>query len=142
MEVVNYAVYLLNQYPTKSLEDITPHEAWSGRWFSVSHLKIFESIIYTHILDQRRMKLEDKSEKFIFVSCDAWSKAYKLFDPKTKRIHVSRDMEFYEDGMWSWQLNKELFHEEKEEREGIKGEFYIFFTIFIFIFKSITSFGW
>nr|XP_010943412.1 uncharacterized protein LOC105061152 [Elaeis guineensis] len=67
--------------------------------------------------DQRRMKLEDKSKKFIFIRYDARSKTYKLFNPKTKKIHISRDVEFHEDGMWSWQSNKELFYEEKEEEE-------------------------
>ena len=63
------------------------------------------------------MKLEDKSKKFIFIGYDTRSKAYKLFDPKTKNIHISRDVEFHEDGMWSWQSNKEIFYEEKEEEE-------------------------
>ena len=78
---------------------------------------VFESITYAHTLDQRRMKLEDKSKKFIFIGYDARSKAYKLFDPKTKKIHISRDVEFHKNGMWSWQSNKELFYEEKKEEE-------------------------
>jgi hypothetical protein len=40
-EVVDYAIYLLNRCPTKSLNDITLQEAWSRRKPNVSHLKVF-----------------------------------------------------------------------------------------------------
>jgi hypothetical protein len=51
----------------------------------VSHLKVFDSVAYVHILDQKRVKLDDKSLKLIFVGYDESSKAYKLFDPTNKK---------------------------------------------------------
>lgn len=41
----------------------------------------------------------------------AESKAYRLYDPKTKKIVVCRDVLFDEEGKWDWKLGKE----EKEE---------------------------
>jgi hypothetical protein len=61
---------LSNRCPAKSLNDMTPQEAWSGRKSCVSHLKVFGSIGYVHVDDQVRTKLDDKSKKIIFVGYD------------------------------------------------------------------------
>lgn len=45
----------------------TPQEVWSRRNPNISHLKVFESVARVHILDKKRAKLDDKSEKFIFI---------------------------------------------------------------------------
>jgi hypothetical protein len=70
VKVVDCATYLSNKCPTKSLNGITPQEAWSRRKPSVSHLKIFRSFGYVHVDDQVRTKLDDKSKKIIFVGYD------------------------------------------------------------------------
>jgi transposase InsO family protein len=98
-EVVDCVVYLLNRCKTSSLENITPQEAWSGFKPSVSHLKVFGSVAYAHIPDQKRVKLDDKSLKLIFVGYDERSKAYKLFDPTNKMMHISRDVQVNEEAM-------------------------------------------
>jgi hypothetical protein len=66
----------------------------------VSHLKVFGSVAYVHILDQRRVKLDDKSLKLIFIGYDEMSKAYKLFDPSNKKIHISRHIQVNEEVIW------------------------------------------
>lgn len=30
------------------------------------------------------------------------SKAYKVFDPNTKRVHISRNIQFFESKSWDW----------------------------------------
>ena len=77
-EAVSCAVYLINRSPTRSLENCTPHEAWYGTKPSVRHLRVFESVPYSHIPDAMRSKLDDKSEKCIFIGYSERSKAYKL----------------------------------------------------------------
>ena len=47
-------------------------------------------------------KLDDRSRRTIFVGYEAGSKAYRLFDPSTRRIHISRDIVFDEAAQWSW----------------------------------------
>ncbi|KAL4020424.1 hypothetical protein IC575_019200 [Cucumis melo] len=61
---------------------------------------------YAHIPDQKRSKLDDKSEKYVFVGYDASSKGYKLYNPVTKKTIVSRDVVFDEEASWNW--NDEL----------------------------------
>ena len=63
-KVVNCVIYLSNRCPTKSLNGMTPvQEAWSIRKPSVSQLKVFGSIVYVHINDQVRTKLDIKKKK-------------------------------------------------------------------------------
>ncbi|TXG69283.1 hypothetical protein EZV62_004218 [Acer yangbiense] len=47
--------------------------------------------------DAMRNKFDDKSEKCIFIGYSEKSKAYKLFNPKTKKIVISRDVRVDED---------------------------------------------
>jgi hypothetical protein len=74
------------------LENITPQEAWCGVKSSVAHLKVFGSMAYAHVPDQKRTKLDDKSKKLIFIGYDEKSKAYNLYDPLTKKVYVSCDV--------------------------------------------------
>lgn len=44
-------------------------------------LRVFWSIAYVHIPEKERTKLDDKSEKFLFIGYDFNSKGYKLSNP-------------------------------------------------------------
>jgi hypothetical protein len=90
-EAVSYAVYLLNRCPTRSLQGVIPEEAWSGHKPSVTHLRVFGCVAYAKIPDARRRKLDDKSEKCIFVGYGERRMRYKLYNPITKKVIMSRD---------------------------------------------------
>ena len=79
---------------------MTPQEAWSGRKPAVDHFRIFGCIAYAHVPDEKRKKLEDKSLKCVFLGVSETSKAYKLYDPLTKKVVVSRDVIFDENQTW------------------------------------------
>ena len=91
-EAVQCAIYAQNRCPHAKLDDQTPQEAWSGQKPTISHLKMFDSVAYAHIPDQRRTKLEDKSKSYIFIGYDEKTKGYKLLDPFNKMVIVSRDV--------------------------------------------------
>ncbi|KAF7150792.1 hypothetical protein RHSIM_Rhsim02G0093400 [Rhododendron simsii] len=55
--------------------------------------------------DQKRKKLDDKGEKCIFLGVSDQSKAYKLYNPITKKILISRDVIFDEAQTWPWNTN-------------------------------------
>ena len=95
-EAVACAVYLSNRSPTRSVWGKTPQEAWSGRKPGISHLRVFGSIAHVHVSDKRRMKLDDKSESFIFIGYDSNSKGYNLYNPSNKKIVISRNVIFDE----------------------------------------------
>jgi len=52
--------------------------------------------------DKKRKKLDDKREKCVFLSVSDQSKAYKLYNPNTKKIVSSRDVVFDEEVFWEW----------------------------------------
>ncbi|MCH81752.1 copia-type polyprotein, partial [Trifolium medium] len=101
-EAVNWSIYVLNRSPAAALLDVTPEEAWSGIKSSVKHFKIFGCIAYSHVPDAHRRKLDDKSVKCIFLGISEESKAYRLYNPTTQKIVISRDVVFAELDKWKW----------------------------------------
>lgn len=89
---------LHSQVPTKAVEEKTQWEAFNGIMPSVSHLKVFGCTAYVHVPDEKKKKLDFKSEKMVFVvGYSSTSKAYQLWNPKKKEIVISRDVFFVED---------------------------------------------
>ncbi|KAL0314923.1 UNVERIFIED_CONTAM: Retrovirus-related Pol polyprotein from transposon TNT 1-94 [Sesamum angustifolium] len=70
--------------------------------------------VYTavYLLNRERHKLEEKTEKGIFLGYSTQSKGYRIYNLKTKKLIISRDVEFDEDAMWNWD-------EEKVERQSV-----------------------
>jgi hypothetical protein len=104
-EAANWTFYLLNRCPTHAVKNITPQEAWSGVKPSVEHLRVWGCIAHVHIPEAKRGKLDDKSFPCIMLGVSDESKGYRLFDPKTKRIVVSKDVVFEEEKSWDWGQN-------------------------------------
>ena len=61
-----------------------------------------------HGPDEQRSKLDDKSQKYIFIGYDANSKGYMLYNPNTGKTIINQDVIFDEEGEWDWgQHNKD-----------------------------------
>ncbi|KAJ0785458.1 putative RNA-directed DNA polymerase [Helianthus annuus] len=99
-EAIACATYILNRTVTKTRPNVTPYEAWNGRKPNVEHLKVFGSLAYAHVPKQFRGKLDEKTEKTIFVGYSEQSKGYKLYNPLTKKMIISRDVVFDESKQW------------------------------------------
>lgn len=69
-------VYILNCCPTKSVEGMTPFEAWHGMEMVVHHLKTFGCFVYVRNTRPHLTKLEDRGGKMMFVGYERDSKAY------------------------------------------------------------------
>lgn len=106
-EAVQCAIYVQNRCPHAKLDDLTPQEAWSGHEPTVSHFKVFGSVAYAHVPDKLRTKLEDKSRRYIFIGYDEKTKGYRLLDPISKKIVVSRDVLVNEASSWDWNNSTE-----------------------------------
>ena len=76
---------------------MTPHECFYGKKPNVSNFKVFGCTAYMHISREQRRKWDVKSVKCIFIGYSINSKGYRLWDPKAKRIHMSRDVIFFEE---------------------------------------------
>ncbi|KAL6316066.1 hypothetical protein AAG906_015573 [Vitis piasezkii] len=78
--------------PTKALLNKTPIEAWSGRKPFVRHFKVFGCLCYSQVPKERRSKLDETSEKYIFMGYSSQSKGYRLYNLKTNKSIISRDV--------------------------------------------------
>ena len=113
-EAVSTAVFILNRAPTKSLDGMTPFEAWHGRKPDVSFLRTFGCIGHVKKTKPNLPKLEDRSSPMVFLGYERGSKAYRLYDPQARRVVVSRDVVFDEAACWSWE-------EEQGDGEAVRG---------------------
>ena len=67
-------------------------------------------LCFTHVPSSKRDKLDKRSSPGIFIGYNTTSKAYKIFQPQTGKIVVSRDVHFAEDEEWSWDDPKMINH--------------------------------
>jgi hypothetical protein len=95
----------LNRSPTKSVRNKVPQEAWIGMSCSVAHLRVFGCVAYAHVPKELRRKLDERSEKCIFLGYNDQSKAYKLYNLVTKKVIINRDVEFKEDEAWDGSID-------------------------------------
>lgn len=97
VELANTAIFLQNMFPTKAMKDQTPFEAWYGYKPSLEFLTTFGCLCFTHVPQSKRDKLDKRASPGIFVGYSTVSKAYKVFQPQTGSIVVSKDVHFMED---------------------------------------------
>ena len=86
---------------------MTSEEAWSVVKPTVEHFGVFECMAHVHAPNTRRTKLENKSFNCVLLGVSEESKAYRLYDPISKRVVISRDVVFEEDKQWDWDASYE-----------------------------------
>ena len=69
----------------------------------MEHLRIFGCICYTHVPKVKKDKLDQKTEIEIFLGYSSNVKGYKVFNLKTKKVQVSRNIKFDESTRWNWE---------------------------------------
>lgn len=107
-EAVSHSVYVLNRAHTKALKDVTPYEMWTGRKPNVDHLRVFGCIAHMKIVKGHLKKLEERSMKLVHLGVEKGSKAYRLVDPNTGKMYVSRDVVFEEQERWDWNESSKI----------------------------------
>ncbi|PKA48313.1 Retrovirus-related Pol polyprotein from transposon TNT 1-94 [Apostasia shenzhenica] len=114
-EAVATTVHLLNISPTKAVWNSTPYEAWYGVKPNVSNLRVFGCIVYAHVNTEVRQKFDSKSTKCIFIGYSQETKGYRVYNPITKQLYVSRDVIFDENACWDWKPTcfEEAIHREE-----------------------------
>jgi hypothetical protein len=100
-EAVVTVVYILNRSPTKALNGRTSYEAWHGRKPTVSHLRVFSCLAFGKELGHIG-NLDDRSTPGVFIGYAEGSKAYRILDPGTQRVHTTRDVVFNDGRGWTW----------------------------------------
>jgi hypothetical protein len=88
-EAVRTVVYVLNRTPIKSIEGSTQLEVWYGKKPSVQHLRTFGCIAYVRNTKPHLSKLEDHGHQMIFIGYEQGTKGYRVYDPVTKKVHIT-----------------------------------------------------
>nr|GEW79126.1 retrovirus-related Pol polyprotein from transposon TNT 1-94 [Tanacetum cinerariifolium] len=63
----------------------------------------------------KRRKLARKYKKRVFIGYCMQSKAYRLYEPLSKKINISRNVVFDEDAYWNWDDQKAPFESQGEK---------------------------
>ncbi|KAE8689063.1 hypothetical protein F3Y22_tig00110944pilonHSYRG00016 [Hibiscus syriacus] len=76
-------------------------EFW-GEAPTVDHFRIFGCVGHVKDVTPHLSKLTDRSKPMVFIGYDSNTKGYRMFDPKSKRVVVTRDVVFEEEKKWEW----------------------------------------
>jgi hypothetical protein len=89
-KAINTTKYLVNMSPSSVIVDTTPHEVWSCKNPSVSHLKVFGCDAFVHVPKENRSKLDKKAIRGIFIRYKEGMKGYKRWDHASRKTMYSR----------------------------------------------------
>jgi transposase InsO family protein len=96
-EAVSYACYIKNRSPVRALDGkLTPYEAFFKKKPDVSRLEEFGTRCWVMVPDERRTKLQPKAEQHLFVGVSEYSKSWKYFNTRSRKIQHSRNVTFDE----------------------------------------------
>lgn len=93
-EAVAMATHVLNRTGTSTIDGKSPYELWYGKQPKIDHLRAFGCEVFVHIPKEKRQKFDAKSIKCLFVGYDNHAKAYRVWNPKTNKMQVARDVVF------------------------------------------------
>jgi hypothetical protein len=97
-EAVTTACYIKNRVTTTGLpNNTTPHEIWICKKPDVGHLRVFGSKCWYTIPKENIKKLDDRTSEAIMIGYPKNTKGYKLWDLKTQKVIISRDVLFKEE---------------------------------------------
>jgi len=94
-ELADTAVYLRNRLTTRA-NKASPFEQWHNRKPLVGHLRVIWADAYAHVSKIKRTKLAPRAKKLKMIGYHDGKKAYRLWDPDTKRVLISCDVVFDE----------------------------------------------
>ena len=96
-EAVATATYLHNRMVSTALKiGETPYLLWYGEKPNLKHIRVFGCVVYTHIPDRNRKKLDKKAQKLRFIGYTATSSNYKVWDEEKHKCYVRHDVIFNE----------------------------------------------
>jgi hypothetical protein len=91
------AVFLINQLPSKIIDNKTPYEKLFGHPTEYTFLRIFGCAVWPNLRPYNSKKLEFRSKQCVFLGYSNMHKGFKCLDPKEGRVYISRDVVFNEE---------------------------------------------
>lgn len=95
-EVTAAAVYTMNRTGQSRIGgSCTPYELWTGKKPDLRHMRVFGFDAYAYVPKQKTTKFDARAKKLV-VGYDSESSNYRLFNPVTKCVTISRHVAFNE----------------------------------------------
>lgn len=96
-EAVSTAAYILNRTGPTEVDGASPYELCTGRKAPIDHIRIFGTECFVHVPDQKRRKLDAKSETGALVGyCDN-KDGYRIYMSSKDDVIRSREVVFAEE---------------------------------------------
>ena len=73
---------------------ITPEKVFTGKTPKVIHFRIFGSLAYCLIPEEKRKKLDQTAEKGYLVEYSGNAREYRVYLPGSRKVVVRRDVKF------------------------------------------------
>ena len=99
------AVHAINRIPSAVIHNQTPYKRLLESPLDYHHLRSFVSACFVLLQPHEHNKLEPRSRLFCFLGYGETQKGYRCYDPVSHRLHVSRNVIF-----WERRLFVELSH--------------------------------
>lgn len=93
-EAMSSACFIANRLPTNALGGDNPYHRWTRRMPRFDRLRVFGCPVFVHTMKGK--KLDDNAVKCIFLGYDCQSPAYRIWNPKTRRVIFSLHVRFQE----------------------------------------------
>ncbi|HEV7736056.1 MAG TPA: reverse transcriptase domain-containing protein, partial [Chlamydiales bacterium] len=96
-ECILTSCYIKNRTPMNALKGKTPYEMWHDRKPDLSHMREIGCQVFVLKNDASKTpKIYSRSIECILIGYAKNSKAYRCYDPITRKIHISRNVRFIE----------------------------------------------
>lgn len=96
-DAITTAAHIRNRCPSKAIASKIPEELWLGKKTRVDHLRVYGCRAWSvQQTRYRRTKLDPKATECVLVGYPEGVKGYKLWDRKTDKFFLSRNVVFDE----------------------------------------------
>ncbi|GJZ90439.1 putative RNA-directed DNA polymerase [Tanacetum coccineum] len=95
-ECILTAAYVINRLPSKVIKNKTPFELLFNQKPDYEFLRVFGCLAYFTNTNTKGDKFEERGKPRVFLGYLSGTKGYKILDLETRKIIVSRNVNFYE----------------------------------------------
>ncbi|KAI5353834.1 hypothetical protein L3X38_006728 [Prunus dulcis] len=103
-EVVISAAYLINRIPSNILNFQTSlqklHHHIQTPHTPNLELRIFGCVVFVHLHDHQRSKLDPRAEKCVFIGYAPHQKGYRCYHPPSQKVYTSMNVVFQENDIY------------------------------------------
>ena len=95
-EALNYASFIHNNSVQPSIGNQIPFEVFYGRRYPAKKMRVFGCDAFVYLDESIRGKFQDRFRRGVFVGYDTTQDGFRILDPETNRLTVSRDVKTIE----------------------------------------------